>query len=340
VESSRQELEEIEEIQDWLRASGHPVETLTALSGDISPRRYARLALSGGRTAILALYPPEIRATCPRFLVTTGLLAEAGVRVPRVLAADCDRGAMLLEDLGDLTFADWAIQSGQPWSALLPYFTAALAQVRRIAALPPERVAGLSPPLDRELLLKELRQTWELFLEPQGLLGDSAEAASLAALLAELCSRLAEDPAVPCHRDFMARNLMPIPCEPAAAAGAGPTLGVLDHQDLRLGPPAYDLASLLNDTLFPTPEVEEALLAVAAPGADERLRYHRAAAQRTLKAVGTYAAFARRGATRHLPLIPRTLGRFLEHLHRLPEAAALAPRLAERFRAALEPSGH
>src|SRR5262249_24021197 len=76
-----------------------------------------------------------------------------------------------------------------------------------------------------------------------------------------------------------------------------PRVGVLDHQDLRLGPPAYDLASLLNDTLFPTPEVEAAFLAELAPGPEERLRYHRAAAQRTLKAVGTYAAFARRGAT-------------------------------------------
>ena len=41
---------------------------------------------------------------------------------------------------------------------------------------------------------------------------------------------------------------------------------MLDHQDLRLGPPFYDLASLLNDTLFPPPDAEEALLAAAAPG--------------------------------------------------------------------------
>lgn len=179
---------------------------------------------------------------------------------------------------------------------------------------------------------KELRQTWELFLEPRGLLGDAGETAALADLLAELCARLAEDPAVPCHRDFMARNLMPLPPGAGDPETALPGVGVLDHQDLRLGPPGYDLASLLNDTLFPPPEVEAALLAEAAPSPAERRRYHRAAAQRTLKAVGTYAAFARRGATRHLPLIPRTLGRFLDHLHQLPEAAALAPGLARRFR--------
>ena len=319
-----------DEIRAWLAGSGHPVEALEPLSGDVSPRRYARLALKGGRTAILATYPPDIRATCPRFLATTALLAEAGVRVPRVLAADCERGFMLLEDLGPLTFADWALATGRPWSELTPYFMDALTQARQIAALPPGSVAALSPLLGRELLEKELRQTWDLFLEPRGPLGDTEETAALAALLSELCARLAQDPPVPCHRDFMARNLMPLP--------GAPNVAVLDHQDLRLGPPAYDLASLLNDTLFPTPEVEEALLAVAAPTPEERLRYHRAAAQRTLKAVGTYAAFARRGAPRHLPLIPATLGRSLGHLERLPEAAALAPRLARLWRPALEPS--
>jgi aminoglycoside/choline kinase family phosphotransferase len=323
------------ELETWLAASGHPVAALTPLAGDVSPRRYARLALADGRSAILATYPPEIRATCPRFLATTDLLAEAGVRVPRVLAADCDQGVMLLEDLGPLTFADWALAGSRPWSELYPYFKAALVEARRIAGLPAARVAPLSPPLGRELLEKELRQTWELFLEPRGLLGDAGETAALADLLAELCARLAEDPAVPCHRDFMARNLMPLPPVAGDPETELPGIGVLDHQDLRLGPPGYDLASLLNDTLFPPPEVEAALLAEAAPSPAERRRYHRAAAQRTLKAVGTYAAFARRGATRHLPLIPRTLGRFLDHLHQLPEAAALAPGLARRLRPVL-----
>ena len=97
---------------------------------------------------------------------------------------------------------------------------------------------------------------------------------------------------------------------------------MLDHQDLRLGPPFYDLASLLNDTLFPPPEAEEALLAAVAPSPAERVRYHRAAAQRTLKAVGTYATFARRGANRHLPLIPPTLAQFVKHFDRSRRRAA------------------
>jgi N-acetylmuramate 1-kinase len=311
----------------WLAAFGFPAADLAPLPGDVSPRRYWRLGGDGedGReSAILATYPPEVRAACPRFLRTTALLEAAGVRVPRVLAADCERGWMLLEDLGPSTLGDW---KGRSWGELGRYFEHALDLVGRIARLPAAPLADLNPPLGRELLERELAQTWDLFLEPRGLTGGPALAGRLRDALGEVCARLAAEPPVPCHRDFMARNLMPLP----AAAG----LAVLDHQDLRLGPPGYDLASLLNDTLFPPPEGEEALLAVAAPSPAERERYHRAAAQRTLKAVGTYTSFARRGADRHLPLVAPTLARCLGHLARLPEAAPLAVDLGDAWVPAL-----
>jgi N-acetylmuramate 1-kinase len=358
------------ELRDWLAACGFAQAgqagdagqaadlAIEPLPGDVSPRRYARLAPAAGPSAILATYPPEARAVCPRFLATTRLLEAAGVRVPRVLAADCERGFMLLEDLGPRTLAE---RRHLPWSELAGFFDDALAQAARIAALPKAEVAGLNPPLGRALLERELTQTRDAFLVPRGLAGEGELAAELAALLAEICARLAAEEPVPCHRDFMARNLIPLaPCvadagdtgEPRRAAGAhanehardapghAPRVGVLDHQDLRLGPPAYDLASLLNDTLFPPPEVERELLRRAAPSRPERERYHRAAAQRTLKAVGTYAAFARRGVDRHLPLIPPTLGRALGHLARTPEGAGLAPRLAARWSHVLGPLPH
>jgi hypothetical protein len=66
------------------------------------------------------------------------------------------------------------------------------------------------------------------------------------------------------------------------------------------------------------------------------VRYHRAAAQRTLKAVGTYTKFSLQGANRHLPLIPPTLGRCLDHLERTPEGAPLVEDLRRAWRPALE----
>lgn len=318
------------ELAAWLAASTAERE-VQPLPGDVSPRRYYRVTLGDGVGAILATYPPEVRAACPRFLHTTGILEAAGVRVPRVLASDCEAGWMLVEDLGPETLGDWG--RGRPWSELAGSFDRAVEIAARIARLSPDGLAELNPRLGRELLSRELAQTWDLFLERRGLVSDPALTGELRAALDALCEALEAEAPVPCHRDFMVRNLMPV------TGGADSDLAVLDHQDLRLGPPLYDLASLLNDTLFPPPEAEEALLAaVLADGAD-RLRYDRAAAQRTLKAVGTYAKFALQGADRHVPLIAPTLARFVKHFSRTPEGAALSARLADGWAPVLATTG-
>ncbi|MEA2600828.1 MAG: N-acetylmuramate 1-kinase [Acidobacteriota bacterium] len=318
---------------EGLAAAGFPPIAVRPLAGDVSPRRYSRVALAGGASAILATYPPEIRATCPRFHRTTEILTGAGVRVPRILASDCEEGWMLLEDVGFQTLGEWGCD--RPWNELAPWFATAVEIAGKIARLPMTAdLAELNPPLGSELLRRELAQTWDLFLEPRGLVAGLAGAggADLRAALDALCAALCAEPPVPCHRDFMVRNLMPLPGGEATGE-----LAVLDHQDLRLGPPLYDAASLLNDTLFPPAEAEEALVASIATTPADRIRYHRAAAQRTLKAVGTYASFARRGAPRHLPLIPPTLARFVKHFSRLPEGETLAARLAVDWRHELEP---
>jgi N-acetylmuramate 1-kinase len=313
-------------VEAWLSGLGYPPREILSLSGDVSPRRYARVVLDDGTTMVLATYPDEVRDVCPRFLRTGELLTGAGVRVPRIFAVSCEQGWMLLEDFGPRTLGE---QQERPWSELRLYFARALELIGRIAALPVEAVAGLNPLLGRELLRRELAQTWDLFLAPRELTGGRALTEALRTALDTLCECLGDETPVPCHRDFMVRNLMPV-----EEAGG---IAVLDHQDLRLGPSAYDLASLLNDTLFPPAEIEEELLA-AALGSADRVRYHRAAAQRTLKAVGTYTKFSLRGANRHLPLIPPTLARCLHHLSRLPEGAPLAEDLGRVWRPVLEPS--
>lgn len=299
----------------WLASRGYEAVRFVGLPGDVSPRRYLRVELAGGGSVILACYPPAEHPVCRRFVETTGLLEEAGVPVPRLLATDCEAGLTLLEDAGEKTLYDRAAIG---WQALAPYFESAIGYARSIAALPAERVAGLNPPLDEALLRRELDQTWELFLAPRGLTGGAGQEEALRGGLDELCRRLGAARRVPCHRDFMARNLVP---------GPPPRLTVLDHQDLRLGPAEYDLASLLNDSLFPPPALERRLLETALGASADLLDYHRAAAQRTLKAVGTFAAFARRGFDRHLRLVPPTLSRSLRHLSLLPETAHLAPEL-------------
>jgi aminoglycoside/choline kinase family phosphotransferase len=298
------------ELAAWLQSIGLGAPVVVSLPGDVSPRRYARLLAPDGTRLVLATYPPELLAVCSRFATTSALLAAAGVRVPAIVAADCTRGFMVLEDLGERTVAEL----GLGFPAVRPYFAAAMAAAQRIAQLPVEPVAALNPPLDGDLLARELEQTWDRYFAPRGLVADPGLASVLRDAGLWLARELGGGPLVPCHRDFMVRNLMPL-------EGGG--VAVLDHQDLRLGPVAYDVASLLNDTLFPPPEDEARWVAESfgEPGARS---YRMAGAQRCLKAVGTYAAFAARGFARHAPLIVPTLRRGVAHLGRIAETAELA----------------
>jgi aminoglycoside/choline kinase family phosphotransferase len=309
------------EARAWL--AGHDLgdAPIVPLAGDLSPRRYARVG-SPPRTFVLAHYPPSIHDAFVRFARTTELLSRHGVRVPRILVQDPATGWMLLEDLGEATLYD---AEGRPWEDLETSYRSALSATARIQAIEAGVCSALNPPLDAALLERELEQTWRVFFDVWAATGDPALDRELRAALHEICRELQSGGLVPCHRDFMPRNL--IPCDGGVA--------VLDHQDLRLGPRFYDLASLLNDSLFPPAEFERACLHYAQLTVEDvvaDVAYRMAVVQRSLKAVGTYAAFAAQGATRHVRLIAPTLDRALRAF------AATGPGrgLAHRWSGALE----
>jgi hypothetical protein len=297
------------ELRSWLAGLGLDVRAADALAGDVSQRRYFRLVLGDGTSRIAAHYPEDLRAAMTRFVAARALLAGAGVRVPAVHEWSTGTGWMLVEDLGTANLFECA---ALPLEKRDGYFASAVEIAERIAGLNAHEVARLgSPPLDRALLRRELEPTFEFLLDPLGLSALPAERRQLLSALEELCARLAEAPLVPCHRDYMARNLVPL----------GEQVAVIDFQDLRLGPPAYDLASLLNDSFFPGPALEESLLPERWRSPSAREQYSRAVVQRALKAGGTFARFAARGNPRHLPLIAPTLARAARHLASLPETA-------------------
>lgn len=305
-------------ILSWLGEERRDVVAIAPLVGDVSSRSYFRVTLAGGGTLIVARYPRELAPAQERFRRAGELLAAAGVRVPRVVRDDPAAGLALVEDLGPRTLYELAAS----WRELADELAAALDAGRRIATIDSDAVVALgSEPLATPLLRRELAQTTDWFLAPRGF-ADPAVLASLD----ELCLRLGGGELVSCHRDFMARNLLP--------DGEG-GVAVLDFQDLRAGPAAYDLASLLNDSLFADPELERTVVeARLGPREHDWLAYRRAVAQRCLKAVGTFVKFAATGRRRHLPLVPPTLERALAQLVRLPETRAAFEPLAPRLRAA------
>jgi hypothetical protein len=111
-------------------------------------------------------------------------------------------------------------------------------------------------------------------------LGES-ETEALDSELSALAVELAAQPYALCHRDYHARNLLV----------CGLELAVIDHQDARLGPRCYDLASLLNDSYVahdPGLVLEMKDIFQRETGADVPGEYDVAALQRNLKALGTF----------------------------------------------------
>ena len=298
----------------WIEAKAKKGTRIEALRGDISARRYFRLVSADGSSRVAAFYPPELRDAYSRFLTAGELLSNVGVRVPKVLFCEPEHELMIIEDLGSRRLFDTEI--GAPETERL--YTEALEVSSRISTLSRNQVARLNPPLDARLMRIELGQTLELFLAKRvggQLLFELGE------LFDRLCAKLGEATRVPCHRDFMSRNLMVL---------EGRRLAVLDHQDLRLGPPEYDVASLLNDSVRLLPEQLRAAQR-ATIGNQHTAHFARAAAQRSLKIVGTFCAFAERGAPRYLAMVPAAIERALSHLEFVPEAKELLPALRSVF---------
>jgi aminoglycoside/choline kinase family phosphotransferase len=132
----------------------------------------------------------------------------------------------------------------------------------------------------------------------------------LRATLHALADRAADTPQrVLCHRDYHSRNLM---------VRDDGSLAMVDIQDARWGPDSYDLASLLRDAyvdldedrIEPLIDLYLACLDVAPDAGAFRERFHTVAAQRMIKALGTFGYQAGSlGRERYTEPMPRTLER-------------------------------
>src|SRR5881398_566706 len=138
---------------EWLRhvAPPHSLQpaTVRPASADASFRRYLRVDGAGGSFIIMDA-PPE-REDCAPFVKIAGLMAEAGLHVPRVLDWDAPQGFMLLDDLGTRTMIE--VVDATPTKATQELY------LRAVDALVAWQLAsrpGVLPPYDEALLAREL----------------------------------------------------------------------------------------------------------------------------------------------------------------------------------------
>ena len=318
-----------ERARAYLARRGASSAELSPIQGDASTRSYFRFARSPARTEVLLVEPDTAPDRSRPFTSIARFLEEIGLEPPRILDEAPDLGVVALEDLGDVSLRR-ALETAPSASARRAYFAAALGMVERLQTL---GTSSLTPAVhayhvrfDAEVFNRELRMFVERYLRDlSGVQLARMEATAIELALAWLAGTLAAAPAVLTHRDFHIDNLY-------VTAGR---LRVIDFQDARWGPAAYDPVSLLADRdvhRFLAPGERESLLETFggvrgldpdAFAAETRL----ALVQRSLKAVGTFADQAvRRGRTHYLEYVRPTL-------ERAREAASAFPELAVVFRA-------
>ncbi len=304
---------------------------LTKLAGDASNRLYFRVGADGAESRILALLPGPFDPKKLAFLDVSKLFEAIPLRVPRIHEVAGDLGILLLEDLGDLLLQD-AVERGCTEvrkNALYRESVSMLVRLqRRGAELSREgrRFGPFGIAFDDKKFGDELEFFREHFLEGfSGRTLPAGEARDLDSELRAVASELASQPYALCHRDYHARNL--ILC--------GDEIAVIDHQDARMGPRCYDLASLLNDSYVTHDAAlvrELKALFSRETGADVAAEYDLAALQRNLKALGTFGyQIAARGNDVYRRYIPHTLDLVRANLEGNPRWDRLRSKLSRHL---------
>jgi hypothetical protein len=236
------------------RSFGAPL-AATPMPGGASTRRYFRLALPGGKSAVAMWVPGGARpeevhkahasARWP-FLEVRDLLAEHGIDVPEVLAEDTSRGLLLIEDLGEDTLANWLLRNPGDREELYRRAVRDLARAQNELAALPEGSVVASRTFDFDLLRWEIEHFNEWGLAARGKALAPEDVPRWSAIADRLARRIADLPSGFVHRDYQSRNIMVVPS--SRPGQPGPRLVWIDFQDALLGPRVYDLVALLNDS--------------------------------------------------------------------------------------------
>lgn len=288
--------------------------SIEPLAGDVSMRQYYRVHTEDQSWVLMDWEPVSNLESFP-FLSIQKYLAEKYINVPEIYNINPKEGFFLIEDLGDLTLERKFWELYNPVN-VMPYYHAAIDQLCKLHRLifqgdPKDSCSAYSIQFDNEKFIWEMNYTRKNLL--QGLshieLTDNEEK-QLQEEFKDISKQLTQLPQVICHRDYHSRNIM-LKRE---------KVYMIDFQDARLGPPQYDLVSLLHDSYIKTsietvnsyidyyldkmPEVANQF-----SSKDEFVQFFELQTiQRCFKACGTFSfVYLDRGDQRYLRYLPRTI---------------------------------
>ncbi len=339
-----------EEISSWIKKS-RTIHSVVRLPGDASTRRYYRVISDMGNHIVMRMEPFSKPNGSTSFLDVQKFLAASGVDVPAVIDVDPGRGFILLEDLGDVTLLK-KLQDVRTPDIERHLYERAIDSLVQLQVVSQEvlkktsasELQAFSLNFDHEKLMWEMNFTIENFYE--GYLKrkiTDPDHRILTEGLSGICTLLAEQPRVLTHRDFHSRNIMITQCD--EDRNKGPNLGdnergerlvMIDFQDARMGPPQYDLASLLKDSYYQLEESQitilkdyyiakyEAMAGISIDKPHFTMIFDLMSVQRNFKAIGSFASFmTRRGDPTYLKYIGNTFENIRKTLLKYPQYSKL-----------------
>lgn len=224
-----------------VKSTGHQKFSFEPLAGDGSHRLFWRVSATETGKSLIAMANPPITPDRGRensaYVMIAHHLQQKGISLPVIYQYDLAMGWFIMEDLGSVNLQEAVLSCNDP----IPLYSRVVKHLFRLQTLGHE---GFDPSwcaqtkhYDRTVMLKyEAHYFRDAFLE--GFLGYKQPFYGLETAfdhLAEKASRANGHFFM--HRDFQSRNIMV----------DGEKIGIIDWQGGRLGPLAYDLASMLLD---------------------------------------------------------------------------------------------
>lgn len=320
-------------LSPFIESQGGPFEEweICAIPGDGSKRHFWRLTFHPAHRSFIAMEnAPEdnfSRRENHAYLKIGNHLRSKGLPIPKIHNFDLDHGWFILEDLGTESLQDWGIQNGHPWGLYEEVIDVLFRfQTEGVKGFDP-RWACQTETYDRLVMGQyEAYYFRDSFLHR--FLGLKTSWPELEGPFQRLQEKASQAPThFFLHRDFQSRNIL---------VNKG-KIGVIDWQGGRLGPLAYDLASLIIDPYTALPDTTKnhlycsylSLLKEKSPPWVNSFEasYPYLAIQRNLQILGAFSHLSKvAGKTYFEAYIPEAV-RSLYHLLRTLEDSILFPLL-------------
>ena len=232
----------LNELTDWLTQSTTiQVQRIEPASQDASFRRYFRVFSKSAQYIVMDA-PPETEQI-QSFIDIAVQLAKLGLHSPKIYKLETKLGFMLLEDLGSRTYLDELFHNSET------LYSDAIDALIVLQSSVDHKQNYVPPLYDAYLLEQEMDLFLQWYLDKHLECPIDKSSHTVWRLTQQgLVEQCLQQPQVWVHRDYHSRNLM-------ITNDNSP--GIIDFQDLVLGPIAYDLASLFKDCYIEWPRKKQ-----------------------------------------------------------------------------------